>query len=273
MKRCDGVGASVLFTGQVGNFTVSMGGSKALGDLLTQDGAAAWWRAATTIGGRSASSWRSVASVSFGPFLPAALYKAAVRVTGRGLDFDASMPMLKGAFRVSAERQRHRRTRDWRPERSYRDDVAHILTMMEPISTSPLVHQGVEVRDPTGDRRLAERCLAIPAAHFVPIGTARPVYEAAFGARIPDAVRHSPIRGFQGADWNEVIDPREVGAAFDRVGRNSIVREMIDRRAIDELLNRWPRTGGGRSDVYDLYVNKLLSTLSVAMFVNTHFPD
>ncbi|MEA1071020.1 hypothetical protein [Sphingomonas sp. LY160] len=48
---------------------------------------------------------------------------------------------------------------------------------------------------------------------------------------------------------------------------------MIDRRAIDEILNRWPRKDGGRSEIYDLYVNNLLSTLSVAMFVNSHFPD
>ncbi len=273
LARSAELGASLILTGQLGNFTLSMGGTAALGDVFAQEGIAGGLKDAARIGGLSLAAWRNVANVALGPHLPPMLYRAALGMTGRAPTIDPSMPMLKGHFRRAAEGYRADRSGDRGPSRSYRAVIAQVLTEIEPVTTSSIATRQIETRDPTADRRVVERCLAFPARHILSGKTARPAYEEAFRTRVPASVRDMPIRGLQGADWKENIRPETVREAFARFGSHSIVREIIDGAEVDEMIARWPRAGRYRTDQFDLYVNRLLGTLSVAIFLNAHFPD
>jgi len=131
---------------------------------------------------------------------------------------------------------------------------------------------GLDVRDPTADRRLVELCFSFPPEQLVSANSERPVYEAAFGDRIPREVLASRRRGYQTADWFELFRKEEIREAFRAYRQNAIVGELVDFQQIDRLLNAWPSGGWHRDEIIDLYRNKLLGTLALASFIAVHFP-
>jgi asparagine synthase (glutamine-hydrolysing) len=62
---------------------------------------------------------------------------------------------------------------------------------------------GLDVRDPTGDRRLAELCLSIPSEIYLADGRPRALARQVLADRLPPLVVDEPRKGFQGADWHE----------------------------------------------------------------------
>ncbi len=78
---------------------------------------------------------------------------------------------------------------------------------------------GIDVRDPTADRRLVEFCLAVPTDQFMRDGAPRALARRALADRLPAAVLNAPTKGYQAADWHEGLTAArgELAAEVERL--------------------------------------------------------
>jgi asparagine synthase (glutamine-hydrolysing) len=265
-------GASVLLTGATGNFSISAGGPQYLADLWRRKGLGSWSRHALRLGRVSPSRWRNVISASFGSMLPQPLYSLLLNSNGRGIANRLEMPLLQRPTRHLAEVHLERLLRDRRPPQSAYDFRREMLLWVDNSEKLSLACWGLDVRDPTSDRRLVELCFSFPPELLTSPASARPIYEAAFGDRIPREVLTSRRRGYQTADWFELFRKEEIREAFRTYRQSSAVEELVDFQQVDHLLDAWPSAGWHRSEIIDLYRNKLLGTLALASFISVNFP-
>lgn len=261
-------GASVLLTGSNGNFSISNGGSGYLIDLFREDGLAAWWQQA----GASSSTWLKPMHQLVAPWLPRRAYQLLRQLSGRGTPAADALPTLAPSLRQRAEAIRAEHFRDWRPPRSYRQLVKQTLAGIDDAEKFSSALWGLDVRDPTSDRRVVELCLSLPASAMLSGNSGRPVYEAAFAERLPPQILRNRQRGYQCADWFERFSPGYIRRSFRRYLRNPLVREIVDQSCVESMLDRWPATGW-QDSIVEPYRNQLLGTLAIASFVDTHFPN
>jgi asparagine synthase (glutamine-hydrolysing) len=260
-------GASVLLSGANGNFSISNGGDGYLIDLFREEGLGAWWRQAD----RASSDWLKLAHQLVAPWLPRPVYQALRQVSRRATPASEPLPTLARPLRDRAEAIRAEHFRDWRPPRSYRELVKQTLAGIDDAQKFPSALWGVDVRDPTSDRRVIELCLSLPASAMFSGDSDRPVYEAAFADRLPRQVLRNRQRGYQCADWFERFSAERLRDSFRCYLGNPLVREIVDQQYVEQQLDRWPRTGW-QDSIVEPYRNQLMGTLAIASFVDTHFP-
>jgi len=265
-------GASIMLVGTAGNLSISAGGQGALLDLWRERGPTAWLHEAALVGGFSPAKWRGLGAQTIGPWLPRQAYGALMRLAGRSTTDFYQLPTLWPPLRQMGEAIRRKRFDDPRPPRGYRTLVKDTLARIDNAEKISSALWGLDVRDPTSDRRVVELCLSFPAEAYFSAKSARPVFDAAFGNRLPPEVLRNNRRGYQTADWFELFRPEKVREAFRRYGHNPLVRDLIDQNAIDALLDSWPTSRGYDIATIDTYRNKLLGTLAIASFIDVHFP-
>jgi len=266
-------GAKILLIGSAGNFSLSPSGPQYLVDVLKEGGAASWLRHAFIAGDGSLSKWRSILSLSLGPFLPEAAFKTLLNAAGRARENSFDLPILRQPYRRIGESRLREIYGDARPPRSRRDFHRLLLLQREPADQMSLALSGLDVRDPTADRRLVELGLSIPAEQFVsPVGASSPVYEAAFGRRIPPKILDNRNRGLQGADWSRLFRRAELGETFAKLALNPLVSELVDLGYVERVLAGWPSDYRAASAVIGDDQGQVLAALAVADFIDLHFP-
>ena len=127
---------------------------------------------------------------------------------------------------------------------------------------------GVDQRDPTADRRLAEFCLSLPMEAYLAEGMPRVLGRAALADRLPHSVLTAAGKGIQAVDWHEGLT-----AARDQI-RDEIARlenvpsaaTALDLARLREMVEDWPAEGWHRPEVMRPYRLKLLRGL-----VSGHF--
>jgi asparagine synthase (glutamine-hydrolysing) len=132
-------------------------------------------------------------------------------------------------------------------------------------------NQGIDRRDPTGDRRLVELCHSLPVDSLIGATEARPAYAAAFANRLPLELVGTK-RGYQAADWFETISPVEIRAAFERYAVHPLVQQFFDLPAVKSAIGCWPTQSGYSHSTYNR-CDQLLRALALASFMNAHFPN
>ena len=70
-----------------------------------------------------------------------------------------------------------------------------------PIHLAAQAITGVEVRDPTADKRISEFCFSIPPEQYLVGGHSRSLARRAMRDRLPRPTLQRYTRGLQGADW------------------------------------------------------------------------
>jgi asparagine synthase (glutamine-hydrolysing) len=97
---------------------------------------------------------------------------------------------------------------------------------------------GLEVRDPTQDRRVIELCLAIPEHQYQRGGVERWLIRRAMQGYLPDAVRLNTRRGLQAADLGRrVLESKgEVQYALRRLEQHELARQMLDLPRMEAVL-------------------------------------
>jgi asparagine synthase (glutamine-hydrolysing) len=261
-------GVRVLLTGSNGNFSISVGGLGALSDVIREEGVRGWSRAVRRL--RMAGvSWTTILNQSFGHEIPPMLHRALRKAASREILPSDCWPFCGELL----EKLRHREVAgiQSRPLTSYRRRVQEICKTIDYNDHLGVGLFGIDIRDPTADRRLVEFCLSLPASDIVGSQAQRPIYDLAFRSLIPEEVRCNPLKGFQGADWLEMLDPEELRSAVRRYGQNAAVREFIDLGQIEALLDHWPSDHHDYLRSYKLYANDLLGAISVAswLYVNS----
>jgi asparagine synthase (glutamine-hydrolysing) len=128
---------------------------------------------------------------------------------------------------------------------------------------------GIETRDPTGDRRVVEFCLAIPEGQFLRGGEIKSLYRRAFEGVFPAAEIATRKRGLQAADWHEGLTAAraQVAAELDRLERSAGARRALDLPRLRRLVENWPTGNWHREDVTQQYRQMLMRGVAAGMFI------
>lgn len=265
-------GLKVILTGQVGNHSLSAGGTAQLVDLLREGHLAAWWREARALAARDTLSWRGIFGLSAGPWLPRRGYELLRSASFGNRAPPMARPFLVGPhWRATMEGKRAGAATDPRPPR---DSFAFRTKLLQfedsgNFQKYALARWGLDVRDPTGDRRLIDFCFSLPLDQLLKKGERRPLAKAALADRLPPEVLNSELRGYQAADWYESIGPEDVRRALAPARDVPAAREVIDFAAVDRLVENWPESGWERRPVIAEYRMALLRAVAVADFLRT----
>lgn len=266
-------GASVMLNGSTGNYSISSSGTGHLVDVLHQQGFGPWWRVARRTGGTSWTNWRSIGSVTLGPRLPEALYRKLLSSSRQ--TFDAiDLTLLRQPYRAWAETEVRAEHGDSRPPASFAQRRRLLLLTRDNAEKMSAAIYGLDLRDPTSDRRLVELCLSFaPDRLASKLGAPSPVYEHAFRDRLPPSVIYNHARGYQAADWFELFSSQNVAEAVAAYRENAMVSELLDFAEIDRMMDDWPDERCRDWNRLARYRSVLLPALAVADFIDLHFPN
>jgi asparagine synthase (glutamine-hydrolysing) len=126
---------------------------------------------------------------------------------------------------------------------------------------------GMEVRDPTLDKRLMEFCLGVPDIYYHAEGFDRALLRRALRGLLPDKVRLNRRTGLQAADICRRLrrNATEIEAALHRLERHSLASFVLDLprmgRVLQSLQSETTRENTGEA------LTILLRGLGVGMFL------
>jgi len=241
--REEGIG--VVLTGATGNATISYSGMELFPELLRRGELGLLLHEMRALVGNGHARWRGALATTFGPWLPAPALLLLNRLLGRPIpalrDYSVLNPRRVEALAL------HRRGRgNDMSSRERSDGVETRLWHLLRFDTgnyqkAGLGGWGVDVRDPTADRRLIEYCLSLPTRLFLRDGEPRALGKRALADRLPPAVIDERRRGFQAADWREVLTAAniEIRTEIERLREVPAAVSALDldrmRKLIDEL--------------------------------------
>ena len=237
-------GVSVLLTGQLGNFTLSHDGVPHLAQLF---GTGRFGALATLARQLRAQGWRRrrIGAATLGPFVPPAVWTWLVDRFGHSLALDGYSALRPGAIadldRRAAASGTDLSYRPWRDGRAMRlwglDRVD-----MGSYNKGTLAGWGIDLRDPTADRRLIEWALSVPDEQYILEGKPRSLARRAFADRLPPELIGEQRRGYQAADWHigATAALGELAAELDGIERCRPAGAVLDVERLRTLIRDWP---------------------------------
>jgi asparagine synthase (glutamine-hydrolysing) len=128
---------------------------------------------------------------------------------------------------------------------------------------------GVDVRDPTADRRVVEFCLSVPMEQFLLGGVPRSLARRAFADRLPAVVVQERRKGYQAADWHVALSAArgELHDEIERIAAVQGIEEQLDIDGMKTLLSSWPEDGWHDRRTIELYRHALLRGVSAGHFL------
>ncbi|HUE11252.1 MAG TPA: asparagine synthase-related protein [Steroidobacteraceae bacterium] len=242
-------GIRVLLSGDGGNLTTSYNGYGTLPDLFRRGKWLALSRLLVRLA-RQGHSLRWGLTRAIGPFLPAGFYRSVMRAAGRDSPFELFRDTgLSPEFADSMNLQAIADESGWdmemgQPlppavgERTIRHghmDSGHARVAMN-------ARFGVDLRDPTIDRRVVELCLAIPGEHYLRDGMEAAVFRDAMAGVLPPWLLEHRHRGLQSADWYEglVAARSELAEHIERLARSRLGSRALDVERLRALVAALP---------------------------------
>ncbi len=253
-------GVRVLLTGGLGNATISWNGSGLLSQLLRQ---MKWRRAlrearALARQGNARSTMHALVGQGILPLLPAA-WSLAIKRIGRQ-DAPASSRSHWRAYSAinpefAAMHRADERLREQglvfhgtRPDtRAMRGDmITGAAGLGDGLATGYRALFGVDLRDPTGDVRMVEFCLALPEEQYLRNGQSRWLIRRAMADRLPRLILENKQRGLQAADWFERLSSAQTQILDElaRLETSELARRALDLPRLRRLAEQMPQTDG-----------------------------
>jgi asparagine synthase (glutamine-hydrolysing) len=258
-------GASVMLTGEMGNFTISAGrGLGVLADLVRRLQWRRWRREAACLAA-GGYSWLNVANASFGGFLPAAAYRFLRGGQTSWSSTPATAELLSSRWHPHAIRLFRQGGWDSRPPRDSREARWRLLQLADPgcFRKMALARWGIEERDPTADRQLVEFCFSLPPEALLCQGVDRPVLRAALGSRVAEDVLAEPNRGYQSADWYRLISPSQIREFLAATGESDPV---VDLDSVRAAIDAWPQSDWEDRQIIYRFSRSLMRSLAALDF-------
>ena len=265
----------IMLTGQNGNLTISYAGLELLPELLRAGRLIPLWHESSQLVAKTGMRWRGAAVRAFGPFTPLWLWQWLNEVfLGQRQDVlsytairtETSVQLNLGA--IAQQRSldfSHRPRKDsfamrlWAIRRSDSADI----------NKGILAGYGLDLRDPTADKRLVEYCLSIPTEEYLSNGVTRSLAKRALADRLPQAVLNEQKKGYQAVDWHEGLTAArsEIAAELDRLAACAPAAKTLDIERMRRLVENWPTSGWERDEVMQPYRLALLRGIAAGHFL------
>jgi asparagine synthase (glutamine-hydrolysing) len=266
-------GIGVLLTGQIGNFTISHDGFQQLPMLLRGGN----WRPLFALLrrlSRRGFGVKGLAATTLGPFVSPAVWNRVSRLAGRDLPLGSYSALRTEAFDQLGVDDRAKARNFDLSYRPWADSVAMRLWGMKRVdlgvyNKGTLAGWGIDLRDPTADRRLIEFALRVPVGQYILEGVPRSLARRAFADRLPPEVIGEHRRGYQGADWHvQMAATRgDVAAELDSFVRCAGANAIIDVERLKVALDDWPEGGWHDEAIIRLYRHAMLRGVAAGHFL------
>jgi len=245
-------GYGALLTGNLGNYGLSWAGRFSLLELLRAGAPAAFLRELRAV---SRHSGRSPARTFAGdvvlPAVPAPVRRAIARLRGRKADGSAISRALNPGFIADLDLPRLWRAQGFDPwfgvsgshgRRHRSHQVFDSNQFARDANATSAEVSGYDIRDPLGDRRLAEFLLRVPEPMYRRDGVPRSFARAVLADRLPREILAETRRGAQAVTWYRRLDARrqDIAADLERLEASPLACRMIDLPHLKQLMARWP---------------------------------
>lgn len=267
-------GLRILLTGGMGNMTISYDGITLLPTLIRTGRWLRWLREGGALVRNTDMRARGLLAMSFGPYLPGPVWNWLNRqVRGADMGLDGHSALRPGRIaRDELEKRARERALDfnYRPRRDGFEARMWTLrrTDLGNYNKGILGGWGLDVRDPTADRRLIEFCLSVPEDQYMRNGELKALARRAFAQRLPRETLEGRKKGIQAVDWHEGLTAARaaLSAEIERLDHCGSAAETIDLARLRALTANWPEDGWERDSVIFAYRLALLRGVS-----NGHF--
>ncbi|MDT8759750.1 asparagine synthase-related protein [Sphingomonas psychrotolerans] len=263
----------VMLTAAAGNATVSFTGLSYLPELTGRGRLVELVRTVRGLIRNREMRWRGALLQAFGPWIPAPLWVALYEKRfGIRLELAAYSMLNPGQLSVIESEAAQQGDFDpcYRPRRDATDLQRWMLGRVDfgNNQKGALAGWGVDLRDPTIDRRLVEYCMSIPVAAFLDRQRIRGLAKTAFAGLLPDCVLTERRKGHQAADWHEsfALQHERVRSEVARLAQVESASVALDLEQMRALADDWPQDDWGSSRVEFRYRYALLRGL-----VSGHF--
>ncbi|HEX8512084.1 MAG TPA: asparagine synthase-related protein [Allosphingosinicella sp.] len=266
-------GHRVLLSGARGNMSFSYDGMPLLTQLLSSGRLLRLARESVALV-RNGTRVGTVAAQTIGPFVPVPLWQAIARLRGKGrklTDYTAISPEAIETFRIAERGAERGLDPSYRPRRDPLETRLWALRRVDAgnYNKGSLAGWGIDVRDPTADRRLIEFCLTVPADQYLRDGIRRALARTAFADRLPAKIVNERLKGYQAADWHEglVAGRDELRQELGRIEACAETEATVDHAAMRGLTEAMPEGGWHKPGVTQQYRLALLRGVSAGHFI------
>jgi asparagine synthase (glutamine-hydrolysing) len=238
LKAClasQAAGVRVMLNGGKGNATISQSGDGFLRDLILR---LKWGEVIRQANARAKTAgenaWRAIAREMLGD-----KGRRALQLLG----LLPKQPKRFGAALFTAEfRAAHTASLETfaQPLSTRQGQVNFMMGPSKQWAADAMAQWGIEMRDPTGDRRLIECLLGFPLAAFSLAGWPRGLAREMGRDRIPDTVRLRRTRGEQVPEFASLVALNAAGyrAALETAQGSASFRSIFDMERVHDLLER-----------------------------------
>lgn len=234
-------GVNVVLSGALGNFAVSYAGGDLLHTLFRQGRWLKTLRTAVHLRTMGVSSGRNAASLTLFAALPWGLRRRLdplVRITG--ISWSALRPDRASEFDSLDQFRRYLFTHASSLPRLMESQFPH--NQYGDYNSAALAGWGIDVRDPTADRRVFEFCASIPPEQFVAEGKGRSLIRRAMRGRLPASTLNRTEKGTQAADWYESLSRIriELSVEVSRLDQSPAARRLLNLDLLRSAVDHWP---------------------------------
>lgn len=266
-------GERILLSGTCGNMSFSYDGMPLLTQLLSSGRLLHLARETRALIGNG-TRLASIAAQTVGPFVPVPLWQAISRLRGTGsklTDYSSISPEAARAFRVAERAAERGLDPSFRPQRDAFETRLWSLLRVDTgnYNKGYLAGWGIDVRDPTADRRLVEFCLTVPTDQYLRRGVRRALARTAFADRLPAKILNETLKGYQAPDWHEgvVTGRAELDDELARIAACNESADTLDHAMMRGLAEAMPTSGWHKPATTEKYRLSLLRGVSAGHFI------
>jgi asparagine synthase (glutamine-hydrolysing) len=240
-------GVKVMLAGSLGNFTVSYSGADILHHLYRNRRYLTAARTAWRLRAIGLSSGRNAASLTLFANLPWPLRRRIdPLIRAHTLASTGLHPAAARAHRALGQLRRYHHTRA--SALPHLMESQFLRNQYGDYNAATSAAWGIDVRDPTADKRVFEFCAAIPPEQFVVGNQSRSLIRRAMQGRLPPATLTRTEKGTQAADWYESLTQilPQLRAELTLLERSPTARTLLDLDLLHAALDHWPATARSR---------------------------
>lgn len=257
-------GLRILLNGGFGNITLSYYGGELFAELAADWRLIRLFREGRAMVRQRRARWIGVLGRAYGRFLPDTVWSLLRRwrsgaatgldkITALHPDRISGLEAIASEYAVDFHYRPRPRAFDARLWGLRRIDFGNNRK-------GALAGWGIDMRDPTADRRLVEFCLSVPTGQYLSKGLPRALARRALADRLPASVLEERRRGAQSVDWHEGLtaDRDRLREEIERLEHIPAAAASLDLARMRRMVDAWPSGGWHTKQVEVDYCYALL---------------